>query len=227
MSPLRNNRGLTLIEAAIAMAMLAVIFAGIGYMAKTVPINQRAYHAMQRDENALTLSYVLTNDIKQADEVMLPADVAALGSYPCGQELRLKSTLLDSGTGNFQTRFVKYQIISNEIRRCEVTVDLNNPAAANCTPVANVDNLLSSWNNGRIKVEDHTNANAGYPNGSRFCRGNDWDSDGAISSRERHYIWIQFVLSLNEGPVGNQHLVDEQVYYIEALANVNNVRKPQ
>ena len=47
-----NNHGLTLVEAAIAMLMLAIIFAGIGYMMKTVPIKQRAYHATTRDEDA-------------------------------------------------------------------------------------------------------------------------------------------------------------------------------
>lgn len=222
MQVLRNNQGLTFVEAAIAMVMMAIIFAGIGYMAKTVPINQRAYHAMQRDEDALKLSYILTTDIKQADEVILPAD--SVGYPTCNSELRLKATVWDKATEKFFTKLVKYQIVANEIRRCEMTVDLANPSAADCTPVANSDNLLSSWDNGSIKVEDHRNASAGYPDGSRFCRGNDWDQNGSISATEQNYIWIQFVLSLNEGPTGNQHLVDEQVYYIEALANVNDSR---
>lgn len=228
---IRNNHGLTFIEAAVAMAMLAVIFAGIGYMAKTVPMNQRAQYATQRDEDALKLSYLLTKDIKHASEVILPADTAVLNGYPCSSELRLKSKIWDETSQQYLTKFIKYQIDpqndpqhTKEIRRCEVVVNPSSPSSADCTPTAVADNLLSSWANGSIRVEDHTNANAGYPNGSRFCRGNDWDKNGVISERERHYVWIQFVLSLNEGPNGSQNFIDEQVYYIEALANVNDAR---
>jgi hypothetical protein len=209
-----NNHGLTLVEAAIAMLMLAIIFVGIGYMMKTVPIKQRAYHATTRDEDALTLSYLLTQTIKQATEITSPAEPTAPNSAPVST-LDMKSTVWDSTTHTFVDQYVRFSITNGEIQWCH-------GAIAGCTPT---ENLLSSWGNGRVKAESITTV-TGALNGSVFRRGFDLDGNGVLSIREKNYIRVELVLSQNEGPVDNQHNIDNKVYYIEALGNVNNVRNP-
>ncbi|MFH2123749.1 MAG: hypothetical protein ABIJ50_09755 [Pseudomonadota bacterium] len=213
-----NNHGLTLVEASIAMLMLAIIFVGIGYMVKTVPMKQRAYHATTRDEDALTLSYLLTQNVKQASEITSPAEPTG-NTTTTASTLEMRSMVWDATAT--PPAFVE--------QRVEFSIDAGNQqilwchtSAADCTPA---ESILSSWDNGRVGAESITTV-AGAANGTIFRRGVDVDGNGTLSTREKHYIRVELVLSQNEGPAGNQHNIDNQVYYIEALGNVNNVRNP-
>jgi Tfp pilus assembly protein PilV len=212
-----NDRGLTIVEAAIAMLMLAIIFVGIGYMVKTVPMKQRAYHATTRDEDALTLSYLLTQNIKHASEITSPAE-PTVNAATTASTLEMRSMVWDATATPpaFVDQRVEFSFSAGnqQILWCHAN-------AADCVPN---EVILSSWDNGRVGAE--STIMIGAANGTIFRRGIDVDGNGTLSTRERHYIRVELVLSQNEGPAGNQHNIDNQVFYIEALGNVNNVRNP-
>lgn len=197
------------------MLMLAIIFVGIGFMAKKVPMVQRSYHATTRDEDAMTLSYLLIQHIRQAGAITSPAEPSGNTSTTAAT-LEMESTVWDSTSSAFVAQHIEYAFdgTNRQILHCRTST-------ADCTPA---EALLSSWNNGRVGAESTTVT--GAPNGTIFRRGIDVDGNGSLSTREKHFIRAELVLSQNEGPAGSQNNIDNQVFHIEALGNVGNVRNP-
>jgi hypothetical protein len=189
------------------MLMLAIIFVGIGYMAKKVPMVQRSYHATTRNEDALTLSYLLTLDIKGASVITVPAEP---GNAPTtASTLEINKLIWDSVSG-WNTQHIEYAFnaANRQILRCQTN-------AVDCNPVSPADDLLSSWDNGRVGAE--STPVVGAPFGTTFRRGIDVNDDGSLSAREKQFVRVELVLSQNEGPAGNQNNINNQVYYIESV----------
>lgn len=199
-----NDQGITLVEVIVSVVMLAVLIAGIGYMTHSVVPVQRSYHAQQVDTDALKLSLLLTTNIERASEIVSPAEPVG-NSTSSSSDLILTTFIWDETAGFYREGYVHFRYGSSGIFWCSTTT------AASCSPV---EPILSSWDNGEVKAES----------GTQFLRGIDVDGNGTLSERESHYVRTELVLSQNEGPSTARSRIHNRIYYLEKLANVDNVR---
>ena len=204
------QQGVTIVEVVIAMVMFVICILAIGFFSIDVIPTQRAYKADAIQQDALKLSYLLKNDIKNSFEIKAPAP-------PTDDSAVIHLTTLDLITHNKADLLSPiraiYFIQSGQISRC-ISED---PEIA-CEPSDAIP-LLSSWGNGMVSAVD----------GTRFVRGVNADDRIGLTAREKNFIRVELVLGQYEGPY--EEIDPEKdtplftrTFFIETLSNVDSSR---
>ena len=184
---LLNDKGLSLIELAMAALLFAIVIGGMSYVFTIVP-TQRSYHMNALVNDICKLSYSMKNDISRAIEISKPSWPGSSSS----SDATLVMTINDNSSGAGGRSHVEYKAYSEgaqmQVGRCIKPCSTLSCDTDSCDDNDFID-LLSSWDDGYVGLTG---------SGSGVWRGIDVDGNG-LSDKEKDIIHIVLVLGQFEG----------------------------